>query len=117
MGIKRFKPVTPSRRHAELTDFEELTTDEPEESLLEPLKKSGGRNNQGKETVRGRGGGHKRKYRKIDFQRDKEGIKGRVMSTEYDPNRSAWITLLLYSDGERRYIISPLKLQVGDVVE
>jgi large subunit ribosomal protein L2 len=117
MGVKRFKPVTPARRHAELTDFEELTTDDPEESLLEPLKKSGGRNNQGKETVRGRGGGHKRKYRKIDFLRDKEGIKGRVVSTEYDPNRSAWITLLLYEDGERRYIISPLKLDVGEVVE
>ncbi|MFW6104221.1 MAG: 50S ribosomal protein L2 [Candidatus Bipolaricaulota bacterium] len=117
MGIKRFKPVTPAKRHAEVTDFEELTTDEPEKSLLEPLKKSGGRNNQGKETVRGRSGGHKRKYRKIDFLRDKEGIKGKVLSREYDPNRSAWITLLLYADGERRYIISPLKLEVGDMVE
>lgn len=117
MGIKRFKPVTPAKRHAEVTDFDELTTDEPEKSLLEPLKKSGGRNNQGKETVRGRSGGHKRKYRKIDFLRDKEGIKGKVLSREYDPNRSAWITLLLYADGERRYIISPLKLEVGDMVE
>lgn len=117
MGIKRFKPVTPAKRHAEVTDFNELTTDEPEKSLLEPLKKSGGRNNQGKETVRGRSGGHKRKYRKIDFLRDKEGIKGKVLSREYDPNRSAWITLLLYSDGERRYIISPLKLELGDMVE
>lgn len=117
MGIKRFKPVTPAKRHAEVTDFDELTTDEPEKSLLEPLKKSGGRNNQGKETVRGRSGGHKRKYRKIDFLRDKEGIKGKVLSREYDPNRSAWITLLLYSDGERRYIISPLKLELGDMVE
>lgn len=117
MGIKRFKPVTPAKRHAEVTDFNELTTDEPEKSLLEPLKKSGGRNNQGKETVRGRSGGHKRKYRKIDFLRDKEGIKGKVLSREYDPNRSAWITLLLYPDGERRYIISPLKLKLGDMVE
>ncbi|MBS3739775.1 50S ribosomal protein L2 [Candidatus Bipolaricaulota bacterium] len=117
MGIKRFKPVTPAKRHAEVTDFDELTTDEPEKSLLEPLKKSGGRNNQGKETVRGRSGGHKRKYRKVDFLRDKEGIKGKVVSREYDPNRSAWITLLLYADGERRYIISPLKLEVGDMVE
>jgi large subunit ribosomal protein L2 len=117
MGVKRFKPVTPAKRHAEVTDFEELTTDEPEESLLEPLKKSGGRNNQGKQTVRGRSGGHKRKYRKIDFLRDKEGIKAKVMSREYDPNRSAWITLLLYEDGEKRYIISPLKLEVGNKVE
>jgi len=85
--------------------------------LLEPLKKSGGRNNQGKQTVRGRSGGHKRKYRKIDFLRDKEGIKAKVMSREYDPNRSAWITLLLYEDGEKRYILSPLKLEVGDKVE
>lgn len=117
MGVKRFKPVTPAKRHAEVTNYEELTSDEPEKSLLEPLKKSGGRNNQGKQTVRGRSGGHKRKYRKIDFLRDKEGIKGKVVSREYDPNRSAWITLLLYADGERRYIISPLKLEVDDMVE
>ncbi len=117
MGLKRFKPVTPSRRHAEVPNYDVLTTDEPEKSLLEPLKKSGGRNNQGKETVRGRGGGHKRKYRKIDFQRDKEGVTARVMSREYDPNRSAWITLLSYSDGEKRYILSPLKIEVGVEVE
>ncbi|MFP3952641.1 MAG: 50S ribosomal protein L2 [Candidatus Acetothermia bacterium] len=117
MGLKRFKPTTPSRRHAEVPNYDVLTTDEPEKSLLEPLKKSGGRNNQGKETVRGRGGGHKRKYRKIDFQRDKEGVTARVLSREYDPNRSAWITLLSYSDGEKRYILSPLKLEVDSEVQ
>jgi len=117
MALKRFKPVTPSRRHAEVPDYSVLTTDEPEKSLLEPLKKSGGRNNQGKETVKGRGGGHKRKYRKIDFQRDKEGVSASVVSREYDPNRTAWITLLQYSDGERRYILSPFKLEIGAQVE
>ena len=117
MPTKQFKPTTPSRRHADLPDFSDLTRREPEESLLEPLKKSGGRNNQGKQTVRGRSGGHKKKYRIIDFQRDKEGVKARVMSREYDPNRSAWITLLQYKDGEKRYIISPLKLDIGEMVE
>lgn len=117
MPTKQFKPTTPARRNADLPDFSDLTDTEPEESLLEPIKKSGGRNNQGKQTVRGRSGGHKRKYRVIDFQRDKEGIKAKVLSREYDPNRSSWITLLQYRDGERRYIISPLKLDLGEMVE
>ncbi len=117
MALKRFKPVTPSRRHAEVPDYSVLTGDKPEKSLLEPLSKSGGRNNQGKETIKGRGGGHKRKYRRVDFQRDKEGVKATVLTREYDPNRSAWITLLSYHDGEKRYIISPLKLEMGAEVE
>ena len=117
MAPKRFKPTTPSRRHSELPDFSDLTTDSPEPSLVESLKKSGGRNNQGKETVRGRGGGHKRRYRRIDFARDKEGIPAEVKTREYDPNRSAWITLLEYLDGEKRYILSPLKLDIGAKVQ
>lgn len=116
MAPKKFKPTTPGRRHAEVPDFSSLTTDAPEKSLLEPLRKSGGRNNQGKETVRRRGGGHKRRYRVIDFARDKEGVPARVVSREYDPNRTAWITLLHYADGEKRYIISPLKLKIGSTV-
>jgi len=117
MPLKKFKPNTPAKRHAEVPDFSVLTGDEPEKSLLEPLRKSGGRNNQGKQTVRSRGGGHKRQYRVIDFARDKEGVKAEVVSREYDPNRSAWITLLKYLDGERRYIISPLKLEIGSYVQ
>ncbi|MFP4646871.1 MAG: 50S ribosomal protein L2 [Candidatus Bipolaricaulota bacterium] len=117
MSPKRFKPTSSGKRHAELPDFSDLTSDAPEESLLEPLRKSGGRNNQGKETVRGRGGGSKRRYRVIDFSRDKEGVPARVQTREYDPNRTAWITLLQYADGEKTYILSPLKLEVGSVVE
>ncbi|MCX8103609.1 MAG: 50S ribosomal protein L2 [Candidatus Bipolaricaulota bacterium] len=117
MPTRKFKPITPSRRHMELPDFSELTKKEPEKSLLEPLHKTGGRNNQGRVTVRHRGGGHKRMYRIIDFARDKMGVPAKVVSKEYDPNRSAWITLLHYADGEKRYILSPLNLEIGSVVE
>ncbi|MCR4404666.1 MAG: 50S ribosomal protein L2 [Candidatus Acetothermia bacterium] len=117
MALKRFKPTSPGLRHAEWPDYSELTTDEPEESLLVPLRKEGGRNNQGKVTVRHRGGGNKRFYRLIDFHRDKVGIPAKVVSREYDPNRSAWITLLHYADGEKRYILAPLKLEIGETVE
>ena len=116
MPLKKFKPVTPGRRHAILPDYSELTKREPEKSLLRPLKKTGGRNNQGRITARGRGGGHKRMYRIIDFARDKQGVPARVVSREYDPNRSAWITLLQYADGEKRYIISPLELEIGSTI-
>jgi large subunit ribosomal protein L2 len=116
MALKKFKPVTPGRRHAILPDYSELTKTEPEKSLLRPLKRTGGRNNQGRITVRGRGGGHKRMYRIIDFARDKRGVPARVVSREYDPNRSAWITLLHYADGEKRYIISPLELEIGSTI-
>ncbi len=117
MGLKKLKPVTPGQRHAVLPDFAELTTDEPEKSLVVPNKVHAGRNNQGRVTVRHRGGGHKRLYRLIDFYRDKPGIPAKVVSIEYDPNRSAWISLLHYADGEKRYIITPVALKVGEVVE
>jgi large subunit ribosomal protein L2 len=117
MGLKRFKPRSPGLRHAEWPDYSELSPREPEESLLVPLRKSGGRNNQGKITVRHRGGGIRRSYRLIDFHRDKVGVAARVVSQEYDPNRSAWITLLYYADGEKRYILAPLKLEIGETVE
>jgi LSU ribosomal protein L2P len=117
MGIKVYKPTTPGRRNATGYTFEEITKDEPEKSLVVPLKKHAGRNFQGRITVRHRGGGHKRLYRIIDFKRrDKEGIPARVISIEYDPNRTARIALLQYADGEKRYILAPLGLQVGDVV-
>ncbi len=116
MAIKSFKPVTPSRRFMTVSTFEEITRTEPEKSLLKPLKKTGGRNNFGRITVRFRGGGHKRLYRIIDFKRDKDGIPAKVFSIEYDPNRSARIALLHYADGEKRYIIAPKDLMVGDVV-
>lgn len=116
MGLKKFKPITPGRRHAVWPDYSELSKVEPEKRLLEPLKKTGGRNNQGRITVRGRGGGHKRMYRVIDFARDKQGIPAKVLTREYDPNRSAWISLVQYADGEKRYIISPVELEVGRVI-
>lgn len=117
MGIKVYKPTTPGRRNATGYTFEEITKDEPEKSLVVPLKKHAGRNFQGRITVRHRGGGHKRLYRIIDFKRrDKEGIPAKVVSIEYDPNRTARIALLQYADGEKRYILAPLGLQVGDVV-
>jgi len=117
MAIKKFKPTTPSRRYMTVSDFKELTSTEPEKSLLAPLKKSGGRNSNGRITSRRRGGGHKRKYRIIDFKRDKDGIPAKVKSIEYDPNRSARIALLTYYDGEKRYILAPNKVEVGDVLE
>ncbi|MFS8523360.1 MAG: 50S ribosomal protein L2 [Limnochordales bacterium] len=117
MSVKRYKPTSPGRRGMTVASFEEITKTEPEKSLLEPLKKTGGRNNQGRTTTRFRGGGHKRMYRIIDFKRDKDGIPAKVASIEYDPNRSARIALLHYADGEKRYILAPLGLKPGDVVE
>ena len=116
MGIKVYKPTSPGRRGMSVSTFEEITSATPEKSLLRPLKRKAGRNNQGRLTVRHRGGGHKRRYRIIDFKRDKVGVPARVASIEYDPNRSARIALLHYEDGEKRYIIAPLGLQVGDIV-
>lgn len=116
MPIKTFKPYTPSRRFITVEDFSDVTKTEPEKSLIVPLKKTGGRNNKGELTVRHIGGGHKRFYRIIDFKRDKYDIKGKVIAIEYDPNRSSRIALIEYEDGEKRYIISPLGLKVGDIV-
>jgi large subunit ribosomal protein L2 len=117
MATKRHKATSPGRRHADLPDFSELSRCAPERSLLRPIKKTGGRNSQGRTTARWRGGGHKRRYRLIDFSRDKVGIPATVMTREYDPNRSAWITLLNYRDGEKRYILAPLALDIGVTVE
>ena len=118
MPIKKRKPTTNSQRQYSVSGFDDITTTEPEKSLLEPLKKSGGRNNQGRMTMRYRGGGHKRRYRKIDFKRkDKDGIPARVATIEYDPNRSARIALLVYAEGEKRYIIAPDGIEVGQTVE
>jgi len=117
MGIRKYKPVTPGRRGATVSDFAELTPGaKPEKSLLRPVVKTGGRNNQGKITARHRGGGHKRRYRLIDFRRNKDGIAAKVDSIQYDPNRSARIALLHYIDGEKRYIIAPDGLTQGDQV-
>jgi len=116
MAIKTYRPTSPGRRGMTVSTFEEITWTEPERSLLRPLRKRSGRNVYGRITVRHRGGGHKRQYRLIDFNRDKVGIPARVRSIEYDPNRSARIALLTYADGEKRYIIAPLGLQVGDTV-
>ena len=109
MALKKFKPVTPGTRFRVGNTFSEVTTDQPEKSLLASKKRSGGRNNAGKMTVRNVGGGHKRRYRVIDFKRDKEGVPGTVKTIEYDPNRSAYIALISYADGEKRYIIAPNK--------
>ena len=117
MGIKKFKPTSPGRRFVTVSTFEEITATEPEKSLLKPLSKKGGRNAGGRITVRHRGGGHKRKYRVIDFKRDKDGIPARVATIEYDPNRSARIALLHYADGAKRYILAPVGLKTGQVVE
>ena len=116
MGLKKFKPVTPSSRHRTVLTLEELTAKEPERSLVEPLPRQGGRNNHGHITTRHRGGGHKRLYRRIDFRRDKHGIPGRVAALEYDPNRSAHIALIHYRDGEKRYILAPLGLSPGQEI-
>ncbi|MGB9691953.1 MAG: 50S ribosomal protein L2 [Candidatus Sumerlaeaceae bacterium] len=116
MGLKSFKPITPGRRQMTVSTFEEITKTEPEGSLVERLKKTGGRNNQGRITSRWIGGGHKRLYRIIDFKRDKDGIAAKVAAIEYDPNRSARIALLHYADGEKRYILAPVGLNVGDTV-
>ncbi|WP_041083323.1 50S ribosomal protein L2 [Thermotoga profunda] len=116
MGLKKHKPTSPAIRFMLTPDFSEITKKEPEKSLLAPLKKTGGRNHYGRTTVRFRGGGHKRRYRLIDFKRDKIGIPAKVMSIEYDPNRSARIALLFYADGEKRYILAPNGLKVGDIL-
>lgn len=116
MAIKSYKPTTPSRRNMTVTDYSDLSKVDPEKSLLAPIKKNSGRNNTGKITVRHRGGGNRRKYRIIDFKRDKMGMDATVISLEYDPNRSAHIALLQYEDGEKRYIVAPQNLKVGDVV-
>ncbi|MGB9592152.1 MAG: 50S ribosomal protein L2 [Candidatus Kryptoniota bacterium] len=117
MGLKKLKPTTPARRFYTVSTFEELTASKPEKSLIVPLKSTGGRNNQGRITSRHRGGGHKKFYRIIDFKRDKFGVDGKVASIEYDPNRNARIALIHYADGEKRYIISPEGLKVGDIVQ
>jgi large subunit ribosomal protein L2 len=116
MGVRRFKPTTPSRRFMEISDFSEVTKDRPEKSLTIPLKRTGGRNVYGRITVRHRGGGHKRTYRIIDFKRDKFDLPAKVVAFEYDPNRSARIALVEYPDKERRYILAPLGLNIGDEV-
>lgn len=117
MAIKKFKPTTPGRRNMTGYTFEEITKKEPEKSLVVSLKSTGGRNAGGRITARHRGGGHKRKYRIIDFKRNKDGIPAKVAAIEYDPNRSARIALLHYMDGEKRYILAPVGLNVGDMVE
>jgi large subunit ribosomal protein L2 len=114
MGIKKYRPYTPSRRHMTSSAFEEITKTTPEKSLMVTLKKNSGRNNQGKITVRHRGGGYKIKYRIIDFKRNKDGVPATVVGIEYDPNRTANIALLSYADGEKTYILAPLGLKVGD---
>ena len=116
MGIKKYKPTSPGRRGMTVSTFEEITTSKPEKSLLEPKKSKGGRNNQGRLTTRHQGGGHKQMYRKIDFKRNKDGVPAKVATIEYDPNRTANIALLNYLDGEKRYILAPLGLKVGDTI-
>lgn len=117
MAVRKLKPVTPGQRHRSVSSFAEITTSRPEESLLAPLKSTGGRNNTGKMTMRHIGGGHKRRYRIVDFYREREGVKAVVKTIEYDPNRSARIALVCYPDGEKRYIVAPNGLQVGQVIE
>ena len=116
MAVKKFRPTTPSRRQMTMATFDEITTNSPEKSLLVSLKKTGGRNAQGKITVRHRGGGNRRKYRIIDFKRNKDGIPAKVATIEYDPNRTANIALLHYADGEKAYILAPVGLEVGTTV-
>jgi large subunit ribosomal protein L2 len=116
MPLRPYKPTTPSRRFRSVSTFEEITATEPERSLLEPIKRTGGRNNQGKVTARFRGGGTKQQYRRIDFKRDKIGVPGKVATIEYDPNRTCRIALIVYADGEKRYILAPVGLKKGDTV-
>ncbi|SMO87714.1 LSU ribosomal protein L2P [Saccharicrinis carchari] len=117
MAVRKLKPTTPGQRHKVIGAFDTITSNTPEKSLLEPIKKSGGRNNTGKMTMRYLGGGHKRRYRVIDFKRNKDGVAATVESIQYDPNRSARIALLVYADGEKRYILAPNGLEVGQKVE
>lgn len=116
MAVRKLNPVTPGQRHKVISNFEEITGSRPEKTLLEPLKKTGGRNNQGRMTMRYIGGGHKRQYRIIDFKRDKENIEGVISSIQYDPNRSAHIALVVYGDGEKRYVIAPQGLSVNQKI-
>lgn len=116
MAVRRYNPTSPGRRFQSVSAFEEITRSKPERSLLRPAKKSGGRNNLGRITSRRHGGGHKRRYRVIDFKRNKDGVPAKVASIEYDPNRSARVALLHYADGDKRYILSPIGLEVGDTV-
>ncbi len=116
MAVKSYRPTTPAQRFKTVSTFDEITKDKPEKSLLQPIRKKGGRNSYGRITVRRRGGGHKRRYRVIDYKRQKDGIPAKVMSIEYDPNRSAYIGLLYYADGDKRYILAPKGLKVGDQV-
>ena len=117
MSVRKLKPTTPGQRFKVVNGFDTITTDKPEKSLLAPLKRSGGRNNTGKMTMLYKGGGHKKKYRIIDFKRDKDGVPATVKTIEYDPNRSAFIALLVYADGEKRYVIAQAGLEVGQTVE
>src|SRR6266568_42551 len=117
MPIRRYKPTSAGRRFMSVSTFEEVTKTEPEKSLLAPLTKKGGRNVNGRITTRHQGGGHKRRYRLIDFKRRKDGVPAKVAAIEYDPNRSARIALLHYRDGEKRYILAPVRLRVGQMVE
>ncbi|MFB0521152.1 MAG: 50S ribosomal protein L2, partial [Desulfatiglandales bacterium] len=117
MALKKNNPTSPGRRFQTVSTFEEITGSKPERNLLKPIKKSGGRNSSGRITLRHRGGGHKRRYRVIDFKRNRDNIPARVASIEYDPNRSARIALLHYLDGEKSYILAPDKLHVGDRVQ
>jgi large subunit ribosomal protein L2 len=117
MALKKFKPTTSSQRFKVISAFDEITTDKPEKSLLDTQKRSGGRNNEGKMTMRYMGGGHKKKYRIIDFKRDKDGIPAVIKTVEYDPNRSARIALVYYADGEKRYIIAPKGIKVGQTIQ
>ncbi len=116
MAVKKTRPTTPSRRFTTQADFSVLTKKKPEKSLLEPLRQKAGRDNQGRISVRHRGSGHRRRYRRLDFKRDKDGVEAKVVAIEYDPNRSAHIALVQYADGEKRYILAPIDLKVGDKV-
>jgi large subunit ribosomal protein L2 len=117
MGVKKYKPTSPGRRFRTVSDFSEITRSEPEKSLLDKMPSTGGRNSYGRKTARHRGGGHKRRYRIVDFRRTKDGIPATVRAIEYDPNRNARIALLHYHDGEKAYILAPLTVKVGDVLE
>ena len=116
MSVRKLKPITPGQRFRVVNEYDAITTSKPEKSLLTPLKRTGGRNNQGRMTMRYKGGGHKKRYRVIDFKRDKHGVSAEVMSIEYDPNRSAFIALLKYDDNEKRYIIAQKGLKIGQKV-
>ena len=116
MGIKKYNPTSPGRRFQTVSDFADITEDHPEKRLLSPSPRSGGRNARGRMTMRRRGGGHKRRYRQVDFRRDKDGVPGVVSTVEYDPNRSARVSLITYADGDKRYILTPVKTRVGHVV-